>query len=43
VPKAINNLAGHSTLNMTLRYMHRAPSRREAIGLLVGTTHSVTV
>jgi integrase len=48
-PKAIQELAGHSTLNMTLRYMHLALSAlREAIGLLnfgqpVGTTHSVTV
>lgn len=34
-PKAIQELAGHSTLAMTLRYMHLAPSvLREAIGLL---------
>jgi integrase len=34
-PKAIQDLAGHSTLSMTLRYMHVAPSAlREAIGLL---------
>jgi len=34
-PKAIQELAGHSTLSMTLRYMHLAPSAlREAIGLL---------
>lgn len=34
-PKAIQELAGHSTLTMTLRYMHLAPSAlREAIGLL---------
>ncbi len=34
-PKAIQDLAGHSTLAMTLRYMHLAPSAlREAIGLL---------
>jgi integrase len=34
-PKAIQELAGHSTLAMTLRYMHLAPSAlREAIGLL---------
>ena len=34
-PKAIHELAGHSTLAMTLRYMHLAPSAlREAIGLL---------
>jgi integrase len=34
-PKAIQDLAGHSTLTMTLRYMHLAPSAlREAIGLL---------
>jgi len=35
VPKAIQELVGHSTLSMTLRYMHLAPSAlREAIGLL---------
>jgi integrase len=34
-PKAIQELVGHSTLSMTLRYMHLAPSAlREAIGLL---------
>jgi integrase len=34
-PKAIQELAGHSTLSMTLRYMHLVPSAlREAIGLL---------
>jgi integrase len=34
-PKAIQELAGHSTLTMTMRYMHLAPSAlREAIGLL---------
>jgi integrase len=34
-PKAIQELAGHSTPSMTLRYMHLAPSAlREAIGLL---------
>jgi integrase len=34
-PKAVQELAGHSTLTMTLRYMHLAPSAlREAIGLL---------
>jgi len=34
-PKAIQELAGHSTLTMTLRYMHLAPSAlREAIALL---------
>ena len=34
-PKAIQELAGHSTLSMTPRYMHLAPSAlREAIGLL---------
>lgn len=34
-PKAIQDLAGHSTVTMTLRYMHLAPSAlREAIGLL---------
>lgn len=34
-PKAIRELAGHSTLAMTLRYLHLAPSAlREAIGLL---------
>jgi integrase len=34
-PKAIQELVGHSTLTMTLRYMHLAPSAlREAIGLL---------
>ena len=33
--KAIQELAGHSTLSITLRYMHLAPSAlREAIGLL---------
>lgn len=31
----VDELAGHSTLSMTLRYMHLAPSAlREAIGLL---------
>jgi integrase len=31
----IQELVGHSTLSMTLRYMHLAPSaHREAIGLL---------
>ena len=34
-PKAIQELVGHSTLTMTLRYMHLAPcALREAIGLL---------
>jgi integrase len=34
-PKAIQELAGHSTLAMTLRYMHLAPTAlREAIELL---------
>jgi len=34
-PKAVQELAGHSTLTMTLRYMHLAPSAlREAIELL---------
>ena len=34
-PKAIQELVGHSTLTMTLRYMHLAPSAlTEAIGLL---------
>jgi integrase len=34
-PKATQELADHSTLSMTLRYMHLAPSAlREAIGLL---------
>jgi site-specific recombinase XerD len=34
-PKAIQELVGHSTLSMTLRYMHLAPSALcEAIGLL---------
>ena len=34
-PKAIQALAGHSTLSMTLRYMHLAPSALcEAIDLL---------
>lgn len=34
-PKAIQELVGHSTLTMTLRYMHLAPSAlMEAIGLL---------
>jgi integrase len=34
-PKAVQELAGHSTLSMTLRYMHLAPSAlREAIRLL---------
>ena len=34
-PKAIQELAGHLTLAMTLRYMHLAPSAlREAIGVL---------
>ena len=48
-PKAIQELVGHSTLSMTLRYMHLAPSAlREAIGLLdfgqpVGSAESTTV
>ena len=34
-PKAIQELVGHATLSMTLRYMHLAPSALyEAIGLL---------
>jgi site-specific recombinase XerD len=34
-PKAIQELVGHSSLTMTLRYMHLAPSAlTEAIGLL---------
>ncbi|MET0792627.1 MAG: hypothetical protein ABW061_13995 [Polyangiaceae bacterium] len=34
-PKAIQELVGHSTLSMTLRYMHLAPSALcEAIDLL---------
>jgi site-specific recombinase XerD len=34
-PKAIQELAGHSTLTMTMRYMHLAPKvLREAIELL---------
>ena len=34
-PKAIQELVGHSTLTMTLRYMHLAPSAlAEAMGLL---------
>ncbi|HWZ92066.1 MAG TPA: tyrosine-type recombinase/integrase [Polyangiaceae bacterium] len=34
-PNAIQELVGHSTLSMTLRYMHLAPSALcEAIGLL---------
>jgi site-specific recombinase XerD len=34
-PKAIQELVGHSTLTMTLRYMHLAPSALcEAIDLL---------
>ncbi len=34
-PKAVQELAGHSTLGVTLRYMHLAPSAlREAIALL---------
>jgi len=34
-PKAIQELAGHTTLTMTMRYMHLAPSAlREAISLL---------
>ena len=47
-PKAIQELAGHSTLTMTLRYMHLAPSAlREAIELLnfgqrMGSTAAVT-
>jgi site-specific recombinase XerD len=45
-PKAIQELVGHSTLTMTLRYMHLAPSALcEAIDMLtfgqpVGTTET---
>ena len=48
-PKAIQELAGHSTLSMTLRYMHLAPSALcEAIDLLnfgqpVGSAQSAAV
>jgi integrase len=48
-PKAIQELVGHSTLSMTLRYMHLAPSAlREAIDLLnfgqpVGSASSAAV
>ena len=48
-PKAIQELVGHSTLSMTLRYMHLAPSAlREAIDLLnfgqpVGSAESAAV
>jgi len=48
-PKAIQELAGHSTLSMTLRYMHLAPSALcEAIDLLnvgrpVGSAESAAV
>jgi site-specific recombinase XerD len=49
-PKAIQELTGHSTLSMTLLYMHLAPSAlREAIGLLddfgqpVGSAESAAV
>jgi integrase len=48
-PKAVQELAGHSTLAMTLRYMHLAPSAlREAIALLdfgqpVGNAASASV
>ena len=47
--KAIQELVGHSTLTMTLRYMHLAPSAlHEAIGLLncgqsVGSAASASV
>ena len=35
VPKAIQELAGHTTLAVTLRYMHLAPSAlRDAVRLL---------
>jgi hypothetical protein len=35
VPKAIQELAGHTTMTVTMRYMHLAPSTlRDAIGLL---------
>ncbi len=34
-PKAIQELAGHATLTMTMRYMHLAPvALRQAIDLL---------
>jgi site-specific recombinase XerD len=48
-PKAIQELVGHSTLTMTLRYMHLAPSAlHEAIGMLncgqpVGSAESAAV
>jgi integrase len=48
-PKAIQELVGHSTLSMTLRYMHLAPSAlHEAIGLLnfgqpVGSAERVAI
>jgi hypothetical protein len=35
VPKAIQDLAGHTSLAITLRYMHLSPTAlRETIGLL---------
>lgn len=35
VPKAVQELAGHGTLNVTLRYMHLAPGTlHDAIRLL---------
>ena len=35
VPKAVQELAGHTTLNVTLRYMHLAPGAlHDAIRLL---------
>lgn len=48
-PKAIQELVGHSTLTMTLRYMHLAPTAlREAVSLLdfgqpVGSAEAATV
>lgn len=41
--KTIQEYAGHSTLTMTLRYMHLAPGhKREAINRLAAVAHAAT-
>jgi site-specific recombinase XerD len=44
-PKAFQELAGHSTLSVTLRYMHWAPSalREDDFGQPVGSAEQAAV